>query len=98
MKRRKHAGKLRLVLIVSALMLLSISCRTVTETAIEITIDWPTFPDPRGVTVLSPDGKIVAMPIDYWLLIAEYVISVREVRGRIEAAEGGPVVIDGGSP
>ncbi len=76
-------------------MLLSISCRTVTPVAIEIAIDWPEFPDPRGVAALSPNGEVVAMPIDYWLAIAEYVISVREVRGLIEAAEGGPIEIVG---
>lgn len=96
MKRRKHAGKLRQVLIASALMLLLMSCRTVPPPpAIEIAIDWPAFPDPRGVVALSPDETIVAMPIEYWMAVAEYVISVREARGRIEAAEGGPIIVKG---
>ncbi len=72
-------------------MLLSISCRTTPTPAVEIAIDWPVFPNPRGV--VSLDDGIVSMPLDYWLLVTGYEISVREVRGRIEAAEGGPIII-----
>ncbi len=73
-------------------MLLSISCRTApTPAVVEITIDWPAFPNPRGI--VSLDDGIVSMPLDYWLLVTGYEISVREVRGRIEAGEGGPIII-----
>ena len=93
MKRQGSAGRFSLVLIASVLILLSTSCRTAPEPlpAPEITIDWPTFPAPRGIVEM--DAGVASMPLDYWLLVTEYVISVREVRGLIRAAMGGPIIL-----
>ena len=95
MKRQGNAGRFSLVLIAISLILLSTSCRTAPEPlpVPEITIDWPEFPDPRGIVALSPDETRVAMPIEYWISVAEYVISVREVHGLIAAADGGPIIL-----
>lgn len=71
-----------------------ISCRTAPEAlpALEITIDWPEFPEPRGIVEMSEDS-VVSMSLDFWTQIAEYVIDVRAVRGILEATIGGPIEI-----
>ena len=95
-QRRRKSCTLAAIVIVS--MILLISCRTPPEAipALEITIDWPEFPDPRGIVALSPDESRVAMSIDYWILIAEYVLDVRAVRAIREATVGGPIEIVAG--
>lgn len=97
MRQQRKRKSYTLVVIVIVLMLLSTSCRTAPEAlpALEITIDWPDFPDPRGIVALSPDETIVVMPLDFWTSVAEYVLDVRAVRAILEATMGGPITIGG---
>ena len=59
-------------------MLLSMSCGTCPESPkpiepLKIKIEWPIFPPPDQVTMAE---GVVSMPLDYWLLIAEYKIEI----------------------
>jgi len=54
------------------------SCGTCPETPepiepLKIKIEWPAFPLPGEVTMAE---GVVSMPLDYWLLIAEYKIEI----------------------
>lgn len=69
------------VLMLSALTLLSVSCRTCPETPeiepLKIPLSWPTWPTPDEV---SMEDGVVSMPLEYWLQVTEYVIEVDRIR------------------
>ncbi len=53
------------------------------------------MPDPTGQvimpkegTAIVADGVTIIMPLDYWILIAEYVVDVERVRQAYEALSG----------
>jgi hypothetical protein len=69
-----------MVLMLGALMLLSVSCRTSPAPEIEpikIPLDWPAFPPPNEVVMAE---GMVSMPLDYWLQITEYVVDIERLR------------------
>ncbi len=75
-------------------MLLLLSCQSlpVEVEPIPIEIEWPVVPDPTGEvimpkegTAIIADGTMLIMSLDYWILIAEYVVDVERVRQTYEA-------------
>jgi len=76
-KKRRNWSRWLPAAILSALLLLSVSCTTCPPT-VEVPLDWPDFPDPTGEVELV-DG-VVTMSLDYWLEVAAYVVKVDRVR------------------
>ena len=77
-------------LIVPAMMLLTLSallssCETCPESPapIELSLDWPAFPDPAPVS-FDGETRLVSMPLSYWLSIVDYKIDVERVRALVE--------------
>lgn len=50
-------------------------------------INWPQFPDPKGIVKQNADGS-VSMPLDYWLKLTKYVIDVEAGIDILEASRG----------
>ena len=70
---------LLLALATSAFILLSLSCTTCPP-PVEIPVDWPTVPDPGDAVVMAPDGVTVNVPLEYWLSLVRYIVSIERVR------------------
>ena len=82
--------KIKSGLIVPAMMLLILSaalssCETCPESPapIELSLDWPVFPDPAPVS-FDGETRLVSMPLSYWLSIVDYKIDVERVRALVE--------------
>ena len=69
-----------LVLMLSALTLLFASCESCPKVPTAPT-DWPVFPDPPAELVL--EGDIVRMPLEYWLAITRYAVTVRRLQDEL---------------
>lgn len=62
-------------------MLLCASCASCPDVAAP-PIDWPVWPAiPEGL--IMKDGMVV-VPLDYWLAVVEYAVSVRRVQDSLE--------------
>ena len=81
MNKRNGLKKLLPAMMLLASLVLLTCCRTCPEPVkpAPVKIDWPIFPDPKGLVTVSPDGKTVMMPTEYWLQIAQYVIDTESV-------------------
>jgi len=88
MKRRNRNAKSAIILILlTALMPLLISCQSspevVTETETVVPpLEFPTPPDPQGFVTV--EGEEVIVDIEWWVQLAEYMVDVDAVRKRYE--------------
>ena len=89
-KKKARSGRAILMLIFAALL---ISCVTSppSPTPIELSLEWPTFPDPADRVYLSPDGLVV-MDMEYFRSIVDYKIEIDRIR-RILASIDDPVLV-----
>jgi len=108
-KPKNSVRRYALVVLISALMLLSVSCATTPAAPpVSLALDWPVAPDPTGQVCMLPAEATVrvageswrlptdaiVMSLDYWLALVDYVISVRQVQALLGTVDG-PVVIQG---
>lgn len=86
MLQLKRKRNFILAVILISLVILLISCRSLPEEKTDpIEIEWPTPPNPAG-QVWVKDGTVY-MPLEYWLLIVEYIVDVDAVRQKIKIIE-----------
>ena len=72
--------------VVALILIILVSCQSlpIEEELVLAEIEWPRPPDPVQIGIRD---SVVYMPLDFWILVVEYIIDVEELRKTYEAME-----------